>query len=221
MYHAGVRPRPLLLVGGLLLGALCVAPRAAGSQPACVAVRQALPGGPTVPDDWPLPTTVREAQQRITDLSRALDRMAVEANRDPRERLITQYGAYTPQELERTRGRIRAEQIVEWMVDPALNLKTVREPAQRALVDAVLKGADPDLTTDKKSGGMTVRARFFLRMVVPHLRHDDAIARKLTSDLLKEVFRPGGVADIHAYKVDDKDTWTKAKNAWEKLLKDR
>ncbi len=166
------------------------------------------------------PVGLKDVQQRLIDLSRSLDRLVAEANRDPRERRIAQYENYSSKELESTKRDVRAKDLVEWMVDPNLNF-LARQAASKAILDGVRKSADVDLSADEKKGSMSARAWFFKEYVVEHLKHDDAKSRKLASDLLNEVWRPGGVADIVTYKVDDSKTWSKARSAWLSLLKKR
>jgi hypothetical protein len=177
-------------------------------------------GDPPAPAFAPPPASLEQLAQRVGELTDRVKFMVDEANRDPRERKIRVYLGYSAKDLQDVRRDVRAKELVEWMVDPALNL-LARQSAKDAIVGGAQQRGDPDLSLDEKKGSTTVRAWFCLQYVVKHLTHDDPKSAKLTSDLLKELWRPGGIPDILAFDPADPKTHRPAKTAWTNFLKKR
>jgi hypothetical protein len=169
----------------------------------------------------PAPAGLKELGQRLDELALRIRKLVEEANRDPAERLVDKYSGYSDDELKlRSSKRVDAEMLVDIMVDPKKN-HLLREKAQQVLLRGAQVRGDPDLSQTEKQGRQSKRAYFCDRTLVKHLRDEDAVARKLTHDLLMALWRLGAAAApaISAYNPNDEKTWKPAYNEWKKYLR--
>ena len=170
----------------------------------------------------PMPKSVKALETQLGTLQKRIDELVKVANRDPAELKIRIYRKYTPKQLKKTRGRVRAEDLVDFMVDKNKNYETVRKPAMDAILEGGRIRGDPDLSVSEKQGPRTKRAYFCLKKLAPFLKDDevDRVARKLVADLLLEFFGQGRrISEIRAYNQDNDNTWKSAYNAWVRFLK--
>lgn len=203
----------------LLLLALLVAPAAADDAP--IGVRK------------PMPKRLDALEARLSALQTKIDGLVAAANRDPAEIKIAMYLNYTPKQMKKTRGRVRAEDLVTFMVDASKDFQTVRMPAFEALKRGARVKGDPELSNSEKQGPRTKRAHFCWKEVAPCLKDDkrgsgrdavmlDRIARKLAHDLLVEFYPRARNThpEIRIYNPDgESGNWKSAYNAWVRYLK--
>ena len=176
----------------------------------------------------PAPGTTPPAPQGLDDLGRLiqeaaarLDRLIAEAGRDPRERLVAEYLSYDTERMAKGRGRVTAEELVEWMTDAKAQF-SFRESCAKALLRGAKMLGDVDLTQDKKKGSSTNRGYFMYKLVAPLLKKDDRDTRSLALFVLNDLYgRMLSEEDIAAYNLDDKGTWNRAVSAWVNHLRKR
>ena len=183
---------------GLLLALLLVSPAAADDK---------------------LPGSLREMNERLAKLDKQIEALLAESKKDADLPKIIEYENYTSKQLEKTRGRVRAKDLVVFMADAPKNFK-VRERAKNAIANGAAVKSDPELSTQDKQGSRTRRSAFAKSHLVKLLRADDRSTRALTDQLLKQLFAPNrrNNPEILAYKVDKDDTHRAAVTAWNKFL---
>ena len=170
----------------------------------------------------PMPKSVKAIESQLGALQKRIDELVKVANRDPAELKIRIYKKYTAKQLKKTRGRVRAEDLVDFMVDAKKDFETVRKPAMDAILEGGRIRGDPDLSVSEKQGPRTKRAYFCIKKLLPYLKDDkvDRFARKLVADLLLEFYGQGKrITEIRAYNQDNENTWKSAYNAWQRFLK--
>lgn len=167
----------------------------------------------------PAPKNLRELGERLDDLAFRIQKIINEAGKDPDAARIKLYTSYTPDQMKKVRGRVRAENLVEWMLDPKKNFITVRRPAQRALQEGAQFRGDPELSRSEKQGTKTKRAYFCNKYLVEHLAHADRISRALVGELLRKLWGVTGLAEIDRYNPVDEKTWKPAIKKWRQYLK--
>ncbi len=164
------------------------------------------------------PASLKELGRSLDDLAKRIGDLITEAGKDPDERKIQVYLDYTPDQLRIKKREVHVEDLVKFMVDPKKNFN-VRIKAKDAIAGGTLRG-DPDLSRAEKKRGMSKRAWFSNQFLVANLDHEDARTRKMCKDLLDNWWRGNAnVANILAYDVGEKKTWSKAKRAWTKMLR--
>jgi hypothetical protein len=163
------------------------------------------------------PANLEELGQRLNELAKRIDRLLAEAGKDADERKIDEYVGYSSSRLKKTRGRVRAKDLVVFMVDPSKGY-ALRQKAQKAIRMGGATRNDPDLSTE---GSRTKRAQFSKTQLVKHLKHENRMSRGLVKDLLILFWSPNRVRnpEIMAYAVDKEDTWKPASKAWDQYLK--
>ena len=202
-----------------LLCALVLCALAWGSSTSGAAEADEAPFGvrPTAPKD------LKELEARLDALNARIAELMAAAQRDPAELKIAAYRKYGPKELKKTRGRIRAEDLVPLMADPTKNFTAVREAAQKAIIDGAKFKGDPDLSDTEKSGRMTKRAGFAYKELTGFLKDKDVdrLTRKLVHDLLCDLYPQARNAhpEVRAYSADGSGTWAPAYNEWRNYLK--
>jgi hypothetical protein len=172
------------------------------------------------PEDFsaPPPATLKKLGERLERLAMRLRTLIEEASKDPDERKIDIYNAYTSQELKLKRRQVRASDLAGYMVDATKNWN-VRVKAQKAIHLGAFQRGDPDLSTVEKQGRKSKRAYFCDKQLIKHLRsEDDPKTRVLVHELLLKLWRVNNVPEISNYNPNDKDTWRKAYLAWQKYL---
>ena len=167
----------------------------------------------------PGPKNLRELGERLVDVAGRIQKVIEEASKDPDAARIKLYVGYTPEQMKRTRGRVRAEDLVDWMVDPTKNFVTVRQPAALALQEGAQFRGDPELSRTEKQGTRSKRAAFCDKFLVRHLDHDDSVARKLVHELLKKLWGVTGLTEIDKYSPQNDKTWKPAIKKWHLYLK--
>jgi hypothetical protein len=175
-----------------------------------------------------MPKTVAALEKQLVDLGSRISRLLEAANLDPAQKKIEMYKKYTPKELKKTRGRVRAEDLVAFMVDPSRDFPTVREAAMTAIYEGGAFRGDPELSDSLKSGSRTKRAHFCDKQLLAYLKSPkvggkpvDRFSRKLVNDLLKS-FYPGAERthpEIRIYNPVKDKTWKSAHGAWYRFLK--
>ena len=168
------------------------------------------------------PATLGEIEQRLGELAKRIADLVAVAKQDPDEIKIAMYAKYGPKDLKSTRGRVRAEDLVDFMSDPAKNFN-VREMAMKVLVEARWR-PDPDLSDEEKKGPYTKRGYFFDKKVAKHLRDDDRASRKLAHELLLAYYGDAAKRlhpEIKAFKDTDVNSCKAARDAWGRFLKKR
>ncbi len=211
--RAGARRSPLrgprfVLVGSVVLVLVCLVPAAA---------REAPVSGPAL---RPAPRNLREIEERLDGLARRITKLIEAANQDPDEARIRLYEGYTEPELKKTRGRVRAEDLVRYMLDPAKNFK-VRQHAWKALQAGAQFRGDPDLSKSEKQGTKSRRAWFCEKHLVKQLLNKDRLARKFVHDLLMVLWfgKRSGLPEIDRYNANDEKTWSPARKRWIRYLR--
>ncbi|MDJ0520446.1 MAG: hypothetical protein QNJ90_00070 [Planctomycetota bacterium] len=165
------------------------------------------------------PKNLRELGQRLDDVAVRIQNIVEEASKDPDAARIKLYSSYTPDQMKRTRGRVRAEDLVEWMLDPKKNFVTVRQAAAKALQEGAQFRGDPELSRTEKQGSKSRRAWFCEKHLIKQLAHEDRISRALVSDLLKKLWGSTGLVEITRYNPSNEKTWKPAIKAWRRYLK--
>lgn len=191
--------------------------------PSLLVLLLGLPAAARAEDDvaTPSPANLKELGDRLERLVNNIQSLIEEAKKDPAERQIEIYNAYTKEELHFRRRDVRAALLVEFMVDSKKNFN-VRLKAKEAIHLGCYQRPDPDLSTSEKQGRRSKRAYFCDRYLIKHLRdEEDPITRKLVSELLREMWPVNNVSEITNYKVNEKKTWTPAYQAWKKFLSRR
>ncbi len=180
------------------------------------------PGGAVAEDTKakPKPRNLREMGERLTALAIQIQKLIEVASKDPDEARIDLYRSYTPKQMKKTRGRVRAEDIVGYMLDPKKHFD-VRQKAWKALQEGAQFRGDPELSKTEKQGTKSKRAHFCERMLTKQLLHEDRIARKMVGDLLTTLWfgRRSGIAEIDRYSPTDEKTWKPARRRWNTYLR--
>ena len=182
-------------------------------------VAVALPASSAPIPARPTPKNLRELGERLDDLAVRIQRVIEEANKDPDAARIKLYASYTPDQMKKTRGRVRAEDLVEWMLDPTKNFKTVREAAAKAIQEGAQFRGDPELSRTDKQGSKSRRAYFCEKHLIKHLAHENRISRGLVQDLLKRLWGATGMPEIARYNPSNDKTWKPAIKKWRQYLK--
>lgn len=165
------------------------------------------------------PRSLSELGERLNELAQRIQKLIEEASKDADELKIEEYENYSSKQLKKTRGRVRAQDLVTFMVDKTKNF-SVRQRAQKAIHQGGAIRNDPELSTDEKAGSRTKRSAFCKSHLLEHLLHEDRTSRALTQELLL-LFWPvsrNRNPEILAYNKDREDTWKNAKRAWGKYL---
>ena len=174
---------------------------------------------PVEAKEAPPPKSLSELGERLNELAQRIQKLIEEASKDADELKIEEYENYSSKQLKKTRGRVRAQELVAYMVDKTKNFK-VRKRAQKAIHQGGAIRNDPELSTDEKAGSRTKRSAFCKSHLLEHLQHEDRNSRGLTQELLL-LFWPvsrNRNPEILAYNADREDTWKNAKRAWGKYL---
>ncbi len=206
-------PCTMLAMPRLLAALLVLAVLALGLQ------ASAAPDPEAAAPKVPAPKNLREVGDRLDELSVRIAKIVEEARKDPDTARIKLYTSYTPDQMKKTRGRVRAEDLVRWMVDPKKNFTTVRQAAQRALQEGAQFRGDPELSRGEKQGSRSKRAYFTEKHLIKHLGDDDRLARALVHDLLKKLWGTTGLPEIDRYSPLNDKTWRPAIKKWPKFLK--
>lgn len=170
-----------------------------------------------------MPKSIGTLQGQLARLALRLEKVVEEARRDEAELKIAIYLKYPPKELKKTRGRVRAEDLLAWMVDKTKNPETVRKPALEALIKGAQLRGDPDLSNDEKRGPYTKRAYFCWREAAPYLKDDkiDRLGRDFVRQFLEKLYPQAERQnpEIRIYHADREPTWGAAYSAWVRFLK--
>lgn len=166
------------------------------------------------------PTSLREVEKRLASLNRRVEALIREANRDPDERKVEEYANYTAQQLKKQRRRIRAADLVKFMLDPKKGFP-IRERCMKVIHNAAAIKGDPDLSATEKQGSRTKRSAFCTKYLVKELKNDDRYSRALTDKLLKKLWLVSHIPEIQSYSPlkSRKATWDTALREWRKYLK--
>ena len=208
---------------GLLGAVLLVGARSVQASDSPIGVRK------------PVPKSIASLEKGLSALQGRIDELVKKANQDPAELKIAIYRNYTPKQMKKTRGRIRAEDIVGFMIDKEQDFSRVREKAKEALIHGARYLNDPDLSEDEKQGSRTKRAAFCDKELIGILKRAnddevstpggkvkiDRLSRKLVNDLLKDWYKsaPRTHPEIRIYNQDSEPTWKSAHSAWKRFLK--
>lgn len=182
----------------------------------------------------PVPKSITSLEKGLGALQARIDELVKRAKQDPAELKIALYRKYTPKQMKKTRKRVRAKDLVGFMIDKSQNFETVRKPAMEALLRGSLLG-DPELSESEKQGSRSKRAAFSDKELVYILIRPndktvsmggekieiDRMSRKLVNDLLKEWYKsaPRTHPEIRIYNQDSDSTWKSAHAAWKRFLK--
>ncbi len=171
----------------------------------------------------PAPKNLRELGARLDAVAVRIQQIVEAASRDPDAARIQQYVNYGPEQMKRTRGRVRAEDLVEWLLDPKKNFITVRQAAAQAILSRARLRTDPELSITEKQGSRSRLAFFCDKHLVKHLAHDSRMTRGLVhallDALLAKLWASTGLPEIQRYNVDDEKTWKPAIKKWRQFLK--
>jgi hypothetical protein len=171
----------------------------------------------------PAPKNLRELGVRLDAVAVRIQQIVEAASRDPDAARIKQYASYGPEQMKKTRGRVRAEDLVEWMLDSKKNFITVRQAAAQAILARARQRSDPELSTSEKQGSRTRLAHFCEKHLVKHLAHDSRMTRGLVHALLDALLEnpwgSTGFPEIQRYGVDAEKTWRPAIKKWRLFLK--
>ena len=165
------------------------------------------------------PKNLREVGERLDDLASRIQSIVEEASKDPDALRIEIYASYTPDQMKKTRGRVRAEDLVKWMVDPTKNFLTVREAAMKALKEGAQFRGDPDLSRSLKQGSRSRRAYFCEKFLIKHLASDNRLTRGLVHQLLTDLWGNTGITEINRYKPNIASTHKPAIRKWPRFLR--
>jgi len=166
------------------------------------------------------PASLRELGDRLIKLAKRIDKLIKEASKDADEARIDEYMGYSTAQLKKIRGRVRAQDLVLFMVDATKHID-LRTKAMEALHEGAAIRKDPELSEDEKQGSRTKRSAFCKTHLLKHLRHENRYSRALTQKLLLALWRPSPQVHpvITAYRALNEDTWKPAQRAWDKFLK--
>ena len=166
------------------------------------------------------PASLRELGDRLIELAKRIEKLIKEAEKDADEATIDEYMGYSTAQLKKIRGRVRAQELVGFMVDATKHID-LRTKAMQALHEGAFIRNDPELSDDEKQGSRTKRSAFCKTHLLKHLRHLNRYSRALTQQLLMKLWRPSSQVYpvIAAYKALNEDTWKPAQRAWDKFLK--
>lgn len=162
------------------------------------------------------PANLEQLGRRLNELAKRIDRLLAEAGKDADERKIDEYIGYSSSKLKKTRGRVRAKELVLFMVD-ATKRVPLRQKAQKAIRMGGATRNDPDLSTE---GSRTKRAQFSKTQLVKHLKHENRTSRQLVDELLKLLWIVNRVRhqEIMDYDKDQESTWKAAIGGWNRYL---
>ena len=165
------------------------------------------------------PGSLKALSERLAALDKQITALLAESKKDPDEWKIREYKGYTAKQLEKTRGRVRARDLIEFMVDTSKNYN-IRRMAMEAIHEGGIRN-DPELSTQEKQGPRTKRAHFCKTQVVKLLKADDRSTRGLADELLKKfwVVNRRNHPEIMDYKADKEDTWKAAIRGWDDYLR--
>ncbi|MDJ0974820.1 MAG: hypothetical protein QNJ98_10205 [Planctomycetota bacterium] len=183
---------------------------------------KAKPAKPAAPAKY----GVAKLQQEIEALRERLVRLAEQANKDPRERLIEEYANYSLEQFTKQKKRVKVRDLVDFIFDEEADYNLVRMKAVNVILAVNEKYLDPDLSTERKSSGSpSPRSLFCTRHVVKKLADKDRNSRVLADKLITDLWggKPATLLGPRNYKAQKKHskTWGPAISDWKKYLKRR
>jgi len=196
-----------LLVFGCLILACLVSALAKGAPKTAAVAR-------------PAPRNLREIDERLSGLARRITKLVEAARRDPDEARIKLYAGYSRDEMKKTRGRVRAEDLVAYMLAPGKDFN-VRQLAAKTLQEGAQFRGDPELSKTEKQGTKSRRAWFCDKFLAKALLSNDRFARKFAHDLLLALWFGvrSGLPEIDRYDANDQKTWAPARKRWIRYLR--
>ena len=143
-------------------------------------------GGLARAEEAGAPRSLGELRKLLDGLAQRLGRVAELAARHGGHRILERYLAYGEEDWKNRKRPVEAEDLVALMSDATAPEK-LREAARDALAGNKARTFDPDLL--ERVGQRRPRLDFARRHLVPLVKEDDPIARKLANDLLLRTSR--------------------------------
>lgn len=167
---------------------------------------------------------VGKLQRQLDDIRDRLIQLAEQANKDPREREIEEYAAYTLEQFKEKK-RVKVRDLVDYIFDSEAPFELVRMKAVLAIEQVNRTFLDPDLSTERKGSSPSPRSAFCKSHVVPKLKDKDQKSRLLADMLLEKLWngKPATLMGPKNYRPQKKHskTWGQAISDWKKYLKRR